>query len=121
MNTTTISRVATFLLAIAVAGPVWGQTRGEAKKGSLPDVDLRVPTLAAQTPQNSSSKTLVDRRTRNMEAFVAGRQAAQPGLRIVSSRHGIPKLMLSDGKALSGPSNRDADEIARNFLSDNAG
>jgi len=121
MNTTMISRAPTLLLAIAVAGPVWSQTRGEAKKGSLPDIDLRTPAVTAQTPQNSPSKTLVDRRAGNMEAFVAGRRVAQPGLRIVSSRYGIPKLMLSDGKALSGPSNRDVDEIARNFLTDNAG
>jgi uncharacterized protein (TIGR03437 family) len=56
-----------------------------------------------------------------MEAFTAQRQALQPGIRIVPSRHGIPKLMLRDGKTLSSASNRDPDEIARNFLRDNAG
>lgn len=120
MNTNVISRAA-LLLALVVANPLWSQTRGDAKKGVLPDVDLRAPMLAAQTPQNSPPKTLVDRRTRSMEAFVAGRQTTQPGIRIVPSRHGIPKLMLNDGKTLSGASNRDADEIARKFLIDNAG
>jgi len=74
-----------------------------------------------ETPQNAPSKTLVDRRTRAMEAFAAQRQALQPGIRIVPSRHGIPKLMLRDGSALSAASNRDPDEIARTFLRDNAG
>jgi len=120
MNTPMISRAATLLLALVIATSAWSQPRENAKKDALPDVDLRTSVLAAQTPQNSPSKTLVDRRTRNMEAFVAGRQTAQPGIRIVPSRHGIPKLMLSDSKALSGASNRDADEIARQFLIDNA-
>ena len=121
MNTKTNSRVAAVLLAVLATGPAWSQTRGDAKKGVLPDVDLRAPILGAATPQNSPAKALVDRRTRSMEAFVAQRQAVQPGMRIVPSRHGIPKLMLRDGEALSPASNRDPDEIARNFLRDNAG
>jgi uncharacterized protein (TIGR03437 family) len=120
MTTQLISRVAALLLAIVATGPAWSQARGDAKKGVLPDVDLRAPMLAAETPQSSPSKTLVDRRTRSMEAFLAQRQATQPGIRIIPSRHGIPKLMLSDGKTLSSASNRDADEIARNFLIDNS-
>lgn len=115
-----ISRVATLLLAVAAMGPAWSQVRSSAKKGDLPDIDLRATILAAETLQSSPSKALVDRRTRNMEAFVAQRQAAQPGIRIVPSRHGIPKLMLSDGKALSAASNRDPDNIARNFLLSNS-
>src|SRR4029077_20512663 len=120
MNTKNLSRVVTALLVVLMTGPAWSQTRGGAKKGVLPDVDLRAPILGTETPQNSPAKALVDRRTRNMEAFVAQRQAAQPGIRIVPSRHGIPKLLLRDGKTLSAASNRDPDEIARNFLRDNA-
>lgn len=51
-----------------------------------------------------------------MEAFVAQRQAAQPGIRIVPNRHGIPKLLLRDGQALTAGSARDPDQIARDFL-----
>jgi len=120
MNTKILPRAAAGLLLVLAIGPAWSQTRTGAKKSVLPDVDLRAPILGTETPQSSPAKTLVDRRTRNMEAFVAQRQATQPGIRIVPSRHGIPKLMLSDGKALSAASNRDPDDIARNFLADNA-
>jgi len=66
MNTPMISRAATLLLALVIATSAWSQPRENAKKDALPDVDLRTSVLAAQTPQNSPSKTLVDRRTRNM-------------------------------------------------------
>jgi Zn-dependent metalloprotease len=54
-----------------------------------------------------------------MEAFRAERQAAQPGIRIVPSRHGMPKLLLREGQALSAASTRDAVEIAKTFLQTN--
>jgi uncharacterized protein (TIGR03437 family) len=116
-----ISRVLTVLLVVLATGPAWSQTRGAAKQGALPDVDLRASALGVETSQNSPARTLVDRRTRNMEAFAVQRQALQPGIRIVPSRHGIPKLMLRDGKTLSPASDRDPDQIARTFLRDNAG
>jgi len=121
MSLKQIVRVPAALLMVLSVGPAWGQTQGAANKGALPDVDLRASALGVETPQNAPSKTLVDRRTRAIEAFAAQRQALQPGIRIVPSRHGIPKLMLRDGSALSSASNRDPDEIARTFLRDNAG
>jgi len=120
MNTKILPRITAGLVLVLAIGPAWSQTQGGPKKAVLPEVDLRAPILGAETPRSSPSKALVDRRTRDMEAFVAQRQATQPGIRIVPSRHGIPKLMLSDGKALSAASNRDPDDIARNFLADNA-
>jgi uncharacterized protein (TIGR03437 family) len=104
------------LLAFLTIGPGWGQTRANSKTAVLPDVDVRESTVNAETPQSRQSRALVGRRTTAMDTFVAQRQAAQPGLRIVPSRHGIPKLLLRDGRALSPASNRDPEEIARTYL-----
>jgi Zn-dependent metalloprotease len=104
------------LLAAITTSPASAQTRRGKKQAVLPDYDLRESNIAPATPQNPQSKALVDRRKSTMDAFVAARQVAQPGIRIVPSRFGIPKLMLREGNALSAASTRDPDEIARNFL-----
>jgi uncharacterized protein (TIGR03437 family) len=108
------------LLATLTMGPAWGQTRANANRAALPDFDLRDSMVIGEAPRNPQSKALVDRRTSALQAFVAERQAAQPGIRIVPNRHGMPKLMLREGKALSAASTRDPDEIARTFLLANA-
>lgn len=51
-----------------------------------------------------------------MEAFAVARRTAQPGLRIVPNRRGLPKAFLRDGSALTSPSIRNPGQIARDFL-----
>jgi hypothetical protein len=58
----------------------------------------------------------VERRTSDLEAFKATRAAAQPGVRIVPNRHGLPQLYVRDGSPLTVASTRDAGEIAKSFL-----
>jgi uncharacterized protein (TIGR03437 family) len=111
---------AAVLLASLAITPASGQTRANAQSAAVPDFDLRDSMVIGQTPRDPQSRVLVDRRTSALQAFVAQRQAAQPGIRIVPSRHGMPKLMLRDGRALSAASTRGPDEIARTFLLANA-
>ena len=101
----------------------WAQTRSDARRGVFPEVDVREPSASPgvqesvqQTLQQSRAKALVERRTADLEAFKAARVTTQPGVRIVPNRHGLPKLFVRDGNALTAASNRDAGEIAKSFL-----
>jgi len=111
------SFISSLLVAAITTGPAWGQTRGGAAKGGLPDFDLRDASVSAEAPQ---SKALMDRRGAAVQTFVAEKRNTQPGIRIVPGQHGLPKLLLRDGQALAGGSTRDPSEIARNFLLANA-
>src|ERR1700712_5667616 len=101
MNTRTYSALPLLLIA---TGLTWGQIRADTNRGGLPDVDLRAPAIGTAVSPDAPTSALVERRTRNIDAFVAERQATQPGMRIVPSRHGMPKLMVRDGRTLSAAS-----------------
>ena len=106
-------------LGLLFVSAVLGQTRNGATRVAFPDIDVRrqnaSPALVP-SPQQRQSKALVDRRTAQIEAFRTARLAAQPGIRIVPNRHGLPQLFVRDGSALTAASTRDPDQIARNFL-----
>jgi uncharacterized protein (TIGR03437 family) len=108
--------VALGLLFVAAA---WGQTRNDARRAVFPEVDVRelaASPEAVQSVQQSRAKALVERRTSDLEAFKTARAATQPGVRIVPNRHGLPKLFIRDGSALTVASPSDAGEIAKRFL-----
>jgi hypothetical protein len=62
------------------------------------------------------STELVNRRRTEAQAFVNAETAARPGTRVTLSRHGVAKLFVRDGGALSDPMGGDPEDIARNFL-----
>ena len=105
-------------LALLFVAAAWGQTRNDARKG-LPEIDIRELNASPevqQSVQQSRAKALVERRTSDLETFKTARAATQPGVRIVPNRHGLPKLFVRDGSALTVASPRDAGEIAKSFL-----
>jgi len=105
-------------LALVFLTAVCGQTSSDARKG-LPEIDVRELNSAPEVQPNAQqtrARALVERRTSDLEAFRAARAAAQPGVRIVPNRHGLPKLFVRDGSALTLASTRDAAVIAKDFL-----
>jgi hypothetical protein len=62
------------------------------------------------------STELVTRRRTDAKAFINAETAARPGTRVTLNRHGIAKLVVRDGGALSDPMGGDPEDIARNFL-----
>ena len=103
----TLLLVSTCLAAIGSA-----QEAGQ-KRVSVSDFDLR-EQVAAQNPIRD--RALVERRTRNVESFLAAERARRPGLRVVPNQRGLPKLFLRDGGTLSDPAASPAEEVARAFL-----
>ena len=110
-------------LALVFLTAAWGQTRSDSRRGIFPEIDVREPGGAPgvqesvqQSVQQTRARALVERRTSDLEAFRAARAATQSGIRIVPNRHGLPKLLVRDGSALTVASTRDAGEIAKNFL-----
>ena len=83
-------------LALVFLTAAWGQTRSDPRRG-LPEIDVReqnsVPEVQPSA-QQTRARALVERRTSDLEAFKAARAAAQPGVRIVPNRHGLPKLFV---------------------------
>ena len=110
-------------LALLFLTATWAQTRSDARRVGFPEIDIRELSASPEVPQTlqqSRAKALVERRTADLEAFKAARVAAQPGVRIVPNRHGLPKLFVRDGSALTAASTRDAAEIAKSFLLTNS-
>ncbi|MGC9972471.1 MAG: M36 family metallopeptidase, partial [Bryobacteraceae bacterium] len=102
---------------------MWGQTVNLQKKRSLPDFDSRLQAASLEAPavvRQNLAKEIVARRIADVESFVVSEQVARPGTRIVVSRQGLPQLYLRDGHALSAPSTREPEEIAKAFLREHA-
>lgn len=117
---TAASYRAATVIVLATLGAAALQAQTKDTSGRVfSDFDIRSAVIAGEVLQTDQSRVLLERRRKGIEAYIAGRQATQPGLRIVPSRHGIPKLLLRDGWALSSPSSDDPVQIARDFLSAN--
>jgi uncharacterized protein (TIGR03437 family) len=105
-------RIKTSLCVLVLQVACWGQPAG-AKKHAFPDFDVRDRAVAQMS---ASQKATVDLRRANIDSFLATERVTRPGVRVVPSQFGLPKVFLRDGGTLSAPSALDPEETARNFL-----
>jgi len=111
------------ILALALFGLVStsttlrSQTTTPEDKRVLSDFDIRdFKTMVGPDPARIQAADLVARRTARMQSYLAAPD--QAGTRIVPNRHGLPKLLAREGRALTVRSSLRPTEVAKNFLRD---
>jgi hypothetical protein len=73
-------------------------------------------SLSGGAQHQARSTELVSRRRADAQAFINAETVARPGIRVTLNRHGVAKLFVRDGGALSEPMGGNPEDIARNFL-----
>lgn len=106
------------LVSFAATVPALAQLQDTVKPGALPSFDARDLLDAASpgSPPALQPGLLATRRARSGAFPLAGQTAADAGTRILRGRHGVPRLYLRDGRALTPPSSEPPEVIARAFL-----
>src|SRR5690349_12503714 len=104
------------LLVVVVAlSAAVSSMRGQVttRRTSLPDFDIRDVIARDNSPARIAGRQLAAQRMANLETL---RSSLGPSARVVANPYGLPKMLLRDGGLLSGPSRRDPEDIARDFL-----
>jgi uncharacterized protein (TIGR03437 family) len=112
---------ATFVF-INCAIPGWGQQPGRPQT-TLQNFDIRDSAPPADAPENttmSNTGAILQRRAASMAAFTLSARSSMPGLRITTSRFGLPRMIMRDGFTLTSPSVADPEDIAKRFLRSNS-
>jgi uncharacterized protein (TIGR03437 family) len=107
-----------FILATLAAGFARGQSNPGTRRPVLPDFDIRGIAGSADPAgagDAARARTMVGIRRSAFGAFTA-----RTGVRAAVNRHGLPRLLAREGVALTVPSSRPAEEIAKTFLRDHA-